>query len=67
MGRKIKLIRSKVSDGDSLLKKHTLYESGHVCICNCVPPPLISAFVYLLSAGEKDKMLMNSLFRQIRK
>lgn len=53
--KRIKLIASKVSDGAILLEKHNLYESGHVCICKHVRPPLLSAFVYSLSAREREK------------
>ncbi|KAF3688384.1 hypothetical protein EXN66_Car004056 [Channa argus] len=35
---RIKLIGSKVNDGAILLEKHTLYESGDVCICKYVTP-----------------------------
>lgn len=48
-----KLIGSKVSDGAILLEKHNLYESGHVCICKHVRPPLLSVSVYSLSGGER--------------
>lgn len=53
---RIQLIGSQVSDGAILLEKHNLYESGHVCICKYVRPPLLAAFVYSSSAreGEKD-------------
>lgn len=46
---------TQVSDGAILLEKHNLYESGHLCICKYVRPPLLCAFVYSLSARERER------------